>query len=485
MTDSRNPLLYQLNTRVYLRELSTHLGRAATLDDVPDELLDWLAAQGFDWLYLLGVWQTGLAALHMSLTHPGLNEEYRHSLPDFRTEDVCGSCFAITGYSVHNALGGAEALQRLRRRLAQRNIRLMLDFISNHTAPDHPWVQTHPEYYIQGHPLDLESQPLNYTQIESRGRSRVFAYGRDPYFPGWADTLQLDYSNPQTVAAMQTELLRAAAHCDGLRCDMAMLVLPDVFERTWGRPAHPFWPAAIRQVKAAFPGFVFMAEVYWDLEAALLDVGFDYTYDKRLYDYLRDGQVQAARTHLRAEPAYLEHMVHFLENHDEQRAASVFTPEMHRAAAVATFFVPGMRFFHQGQLEGRKVRISVHLQRGPHEPVDPELNAFYQELLAALRQPIFTAGAWQLLKSVDAATGLPHPALLAYGWSRSGGEQAVVVVNYTPQPSRGLVQLPWRASGTWLPTVTVGGPAVTALPVGNQLEVDLPPWGAWVAAHTA
>src|SRR4051794_2128916 len=47
------------------------------------------------------------------------------------------------------------------------------------------------------------------------------------------DTVQLDYGNPATQTAMRGELLAAAAVCDGLRCDMAMLILPDVFQRTW------------------------------------------------------------------------------------------------------------------------------------------------------------------------------------------------------------------------------------------------------------
>ena len=103
----------------------------------------------------------------------------------------------------------------------------------------------------------------------------MLAYGRDPYFSGWPDTLQLDYSNPATQEAMIGELLKIAGQCDGVRCDMAMLVLPDVFERSWGRRAPLFWPKATQRVREAVSGFLFLAEVYWDLEWTMLQQGFD------------------------------------------------------------------------------------------------------------------------------------------------------------------------------------------------------------------
>ena len=192
----------------------------------------------------------------------------------------------------------------------------------------------------------------------------VLAYGRDPYFDGWPDTLQLNYGNPELQQAMIGELERIAGQCDGVRCDMAMLVLPEVFERTWGIPAQPFWPTATQRVRDRVPGFCFMAEVYWDLEWELQQQGFDYTYDKRLYDRLREGHARPVREHFRADLDFQNNSARFLENHDEPRAAATFPPEVHEAAAVITFLSPGLRFFHQGQFEGRTKRISPHLVRG-------------------------------------------------------------------------------------------------------------------------
>lgn len=262
MTRPRYPTLYQINTRVWLTELSRKLCRSATLDDIPDSELDRLAAMGFDWVWFLSVWQTGLAAQQVSRSNPEWLREFHETLPDLRDEDIPGSGFAISGYTTHRQLGGDAALARLRERLKKRGLRLMLDFVPNHMAPDHPWVENHPEYFIQGSELDLARGPRNYTWIKRKAGDLLLAHGRDPYFPGWPDTLQLNYANPATQDAMVGELVRIAHQCDGVRCDMAMLVLPDVFERTWGRRAPLFWPKATQRVRERVPGFTFMAEVY-------------------------------------------------------------------------------------------------------------------------------------------------------------------------------------------------------------------------------
>src|SRR3984957_19332380 len=388
MTAPRYPSLIQIHTRAWLTDLSQNLGRTATLDDIPDAELDRLAEMGFDWVWFLSVWQTGPGAQRVSRTNAEWRREFQQTLPDLREEDIAGSGFAITGYTVHRDLGGDAALARLRDRLRKRGLRLMLDFVPNHTALDHPWVENHPEYYIAGTKPDLARSPQNWTRVKRRQGDLILAHGRDPYFAGWPDTLQLNYANPATQEAIIGELVKIAGQCDGVRCDMAMLLLPDVFERTWGMPTAPFWTRAISRVRERFREFCFMAEVYWDLEWTLQQQGVDYTYDKRLYDRLHDGQAGPVREHLLAGMDYQNRMARFLENHDEPRAAVAFPPGVHEAAAVVTYLSPGLRFFHQGQFEGRTKRISPHLVRGPDEAVDPKLSRFYDQLLAVLRRPV-------------------------------------------------------------------------------------------------
>jgi Alpha amylase, catalytic domain len=483
MAQPRYPSLYQINTRVWLTDLSQKLGRRATLDDIADADLDGLAQMGFDWIWLLSVWQTGLAAQKVSRSNPQWRREFQETLPDLREEDIPGSGFAITAYTVHAHLGGDAALARLRERLQERGLKLMLDFVPNHMGLDHGWVESHPEYFIRGTELDLARAPQNYTWAKRKGGDLLLAHGRDPYFPGWPDTLQLNYANPATQEAMIGELLKIAGQCDGVRCDMAMLVLPDVFERTWGQRAPLFWPKATQRVRQQVPGFVFMAEVYWDLEWALQQQGFDYAYDKRLYDRLREGQARPVREHFHAGLDYQDKLARFLENHDEPRAAAAFPAKMHEAAAIITFLSPGLRFFHQGEFQGRKKRISPHLSRGPDEPINQDLAKFYQRLLAVLRLPVVREGQWHLLECVPAWNGnWTHDCFLAFGWQGQDGKRLLVAINYAPNQSQCYVRLPFAdlANGqvrlqdlTSEAAYERDGKTL----VSGGLYLDLPAWG--------
>lgn len=441
MNQVKYPSLYQINTRVWLTELSQHLGRPATLDDIPDNELDRLAEMGFDWIWFLSVWTTGEKGRKISLENQQWKHDYEETLPDLRDEDIGGSGFAIKSYQVPRKLGGNVALKRLRDRLKIRRLKLMLDFVPNHTGPDHPWVQEHPEYFVWGTEKDLKNNPQNYTRVNLQQGDTILAYGRDPYFAGWPDTLQLDYNNPNVAEAMKQELVRISGLCDGVRCDMAMLILPDVFERTWGRRAQSFWPEAINAVREKHPEFCFMAEVYWDMEWTLQQQGFDYTYDKRLYDRLREGHAQSIREHFYAGLDYQDKLARFLENHDESRAADTFKPGQHKAAAVITFLSPGLRFFHQGQFEGKLKRISPHLIRGPREPLNTDLQSFYASLLSALKRPLVREGTWSLLEGTPAWEGnSTWNSFLAFSW-QAGDERMVIIVNYAPHSSQCYLNL--------------------------------------------
>jgi hypothetical protein len=491
------PSLYQVNTRLLIAERGRALGRPATLDDWPDEEVDRLAALGFDWVWLLGVWRLGAAARACALTELDWRP-YREALPDLSDADIVSSPFAVTGYEANPEYGGEAALARTRGRLRRRGLRLLLDFVPNHTARDHPWARQHPEYYVAGTDDDLRRAPRNYARVDTAAGPRVLAHGRDPYFPGWTDTLQLNYRHAGLREAMARELERVAGRCDGVRCDMAMLVLPDVIRRTWGEASRPadgsgpvedsFWPGAITRVRARQPDFLFMAEVYWGLDEEMLRQGFDYVYDKVLYDRLVEGSAEGVRRHLEADPELQRHCVRFLENHDEPRAAKAFAPETHRAAAVATYFTPGLRFFHDGQLEGRRFRVPMQLARLPDEPADQRLAAFYRRLLAGLRRPEAREGRWHLLGCRPAWDGNPTwQRFLAYLLEGADGRRLLVCINYGPTQGQCYVGLP---------VAGLGGRAVLLQDLmgdacyerdGNDLAarglyLDMPAWGYHVFA---
>ena len=483
------PSLYQINTRVRLTALSKSLRRPATLDDIPDTELDTLAEMGFDWIWFLSVWQTGPTAQQVSRSHSEWRREFQETLPDLLEEDIAGSGFAVTGYTVQSKLGGNAALARLRERLRKRGLRLMLDFVPNHMGPDHPWINEHPDYFVHGSENDLARAPQNYCRVQTKSGPLVFAYGRDPYFDGWPDTRQLNYGNPDLQQAMIRELERIAGQCDGVRCDMAMLALPEVFERTWGIRTDMFWPKATQSVLRTNPNFLFMAEVYWDLEWTMHHQGFDYAYDKRLYDRLREGHARPVREHLQAGGDYQNKLARFLENHDEARAATAFPPGIHQAAAIITFLSPGLRFFHQGQFQGQRKRISPHLCRGPVEPVSQQLEQFYGRLLSVLRRPAVRKGQWQLLECMPAWEGnWTWDSFLAFAW-QGGGERLLVTVNYAPCQGQCYVRLPFAdlRDGVWRLQNQMEDVCYDR--DGSDLQsrglyLDMPPWQASVFALT-
>ena len=220
-------------------------------------------------------------------------------------------------------------------------------------------------------------------------------------------------------------LSEIAEQCDGIRCDMAMLFLNQIFERTWGarvgpRPADDYWASVIPAIKGRHPGFKFIAEAYWDLEWELQQQGFDHCYDKKLYDRMEHGDAENVRLHLLADRAYQDGMVRFIENHDEPRAAAAFPPGKARAAAVAVLTLPGARLLHEGQLEGRKVRLPVFLGRRPEERTDETLRAFYERLLGVVTRDPFHDGEWRLCERSGWLDNQTYRSVLAWCWAEAG-----------------------------------------------------------------
>ena len=482
----RYPTVYEINTWVWLDEMSRAHAASLTLADVPQQELERLARYGFDAVWLMGVWRRSAGARAISRMNPILREEYARTLPDFTDEDIVGSPYAISDYSVDPKLGGDEALAILRSRLSALGMRLMLDFVPNHMAIDHRWLTEHPERLVQGDAEKLKREPRNYFRAGDEEGARIFAHGRDPYFDGWPDTVQLDYRLAETREAM-TETLRAvAAKCDGVRCDMAMLLTHEVFARTWGGEFEPsgaeFWPEAIVSVKAAHPHFLFMAEVYWDMEFRLQQQGFDFCYDKRLYDRLLHDNAPDVRDHLRADMDYQNRLARFVENHDERRAQEAFGHERCPAVSALTLTLPGLRLLHEGQLEGWRTKLSVHLGRRPQEPLDAEVEEHHRRLLDALAHEVFHEGMWRQIEPREAWSGNPsHQNFVASFWS-SGEELRLVVVNLSNEGAQCYLLLDAQelAGRFWLLSDQLSdahylrdGDAL----VSSGLYLDVPPYG--------
>ena len=425
----KHPLLFEINGRIWLTSLRKKYKNEIDLCSVPEMELKQLCDLKPDYLWLMGVWQTGKKSIAMSRNHPDLQNEYRSALPDLTKTDITGSPYAIAGYKPARLFGSLSALKRFRNRLNNNGIKLVLDFIPNHTGLDHCWVHSHPEYYMQ------DSETGNYDKDIFNNTGIKIAHGKDPYFPEWSDTLQLDYSNADLQQKQIKTLFQLAQVCDGVRCDMAMLVTREVFYKTWQRNLdEEFWPAAISRVKEKFPDFQFLAEVYWDKEWDLQQMGFDFTYDKRLYDRLLSGQVSEILCHLRADIGFQNKSIRFTENHDQARAVVEFGREKSLAAATVVHTLPGMRFLHQGQIEGFRTKIPVQLNRMPNEVEDKEIKRYYEYLLHITSYDLFKKGQWNLEQCED-------KRLLYWTW-RLCASHRMVVVNYSDQIVETTIPLP-------------------------------------------
>ena len=476
------PTIYEINSWAWLAAISARLRAPVDLASVPASEWDAIAARGFDAVWLMGVWERSPAGTAIAAANPDLIAEFVRALPDFHAADNVGSAYCIRDYTVAAQLGGAAALARARQELGKRGLRLILDFVPNHVAPDHPWTATYPDYFIAGSAADAAADPAGYLTIAGRALAR----GRDPNYPPWPDVVQLNAFSPALRQAAAATLVDIAMQCDGVRCDMAMLMLRDVFERTWGAragaaPATEYWPDVIAQVRAAHPDFLFIAEAYWDREWDLQQQGFDFCYDKRFYDRLAHGDARSVRAHLTAGIDYQSRLLRFIENHDEPRAADAFAPGKARVAAVAIATLPGARLFYDGQFEGRRVRLPVFLGRAPDEAVDMAVYQFYTALLAAIDRPVFHEGEWQLCLGHGWADNASGENLIAWVW-RDRVERYLIVVNLSGERAQARIVLPWDdlPGQSWRLADELAGAAFDR--DGNDmadagLYVDLPAWG--------
>jgi hypothetical protein len=454
------PVIYEVNTAVWLNELSRTAGRRITLACVADADWDAVTPAGIDAVWLMGVWARSPAGLALANANAELQESFADALPDLRHADVIGSPYCVRRYTVDAGFGGPDALAVARAALAARGVRLILDYVPNHVAPDHQWVTSRPELFVRGDEHDIKADSEGWLVA---GRS-VLAHGRDPYFPPWPDVVQLNAFSPALRAATADTLADIAGQCDGIRCDMAMLMTNEVFARTWDgqtgpAPAAEFWPDVLGQLRARHPHVVMIAEAYWDMEWVLQQQGFDFCYDKRLYDRIIGVDVSAVRDHLQADLSYQSRLVRFLENHDEPRIASCLGGEAERAAAVAIATLPGATLWHEGQFEGRRVRPPVFLSRRPDERPDADLADWYRHLLAAVASHRVRAGAWRLLEAEGWPDNQSCRMLAAWSWAGDrGGDRHVVVINLSGQAAQARVRLEWLdlPGRSWLLTGILG-----------------------------
>ncbi len=453
-TIRKNPHIYEINLITWLHSLSRREQRNITLSTIPEWEWVRLREMGIDFIWLMGIWQRSPYSETRAGNEPFLLEECRSILEDFDMDDIAGSPYAVYDYCPDPAFGSPDDLLDLKTRLEDKGLFLILDFVPNHTACDHPWVNKNPGWYVQEDSQAGEDCGKGFFRTGNAPGRPCIAHGKDPYFAPWTDTAQLNYANPECVSTIIQTISDISGYCHGLRCDMAMLVLRDVFQKTWGRHlkkgihAREFWPLAVNRINSEDKQYLFLAEAYWGMEPQLLNQGFDYTYDKTLYDLLTKEDIQGLRDYLSMPVTRQEKMIRFLENHDEPRAYQVFGPEKIRCVMVIHATLPGMRFWQRGQFEGRQVRVPVQLRHGPVESDREDIETFSGLLLQEVNQPVFHDGSWEMCNTSGWPDNQSHKNLLAWCWSLNR-ERRLIVINFSSSPAQGHVRLPtnWLSHG--------------------------------------
>jgi len=445
--------LFEMNTRTWKStrdaEGVLHVGGFSR---ITSEDLNTLKSEGFNALWLMGIWAIGPKVRHLSRRYG---------------QDFVGSPYAISDYRVSTDLGTPEEFDALIDRTHEAGLHVIVDFVPNHMGIDSQWLNAHPEYFIhkviapgemglsdseleQRYPSHFAYHAPSYPENGRRvPKTIMVAYGRDPYFYPWIDTAQLDYAQPVVRQKMIEVLCDMARRVDGVRCDMAMLVLreqvknhrhPDMpWDRFNALMPQEFWTEAIPAVKRVNPDFVFIAETYWSMEGYLQKLGFDYTYNKPLYEAIagafHGGHAEGLMNFLRMlGTEFLSRSVHFLENHDEERAMNALGEERQRAAAALLCTLPGVSLIYQGQREGKRERLPVQrvvpLQ---HEPEHTSLKEFYTKLLKLTSRPVFQSGSLHVLYS-------NNPAFVTYA-RETQDELALIIINTADRVERGSVYL--------------------------------------------
>ncbi|MHA1933019.1 MAG: alpha-amylase family glycosyl hydrolase [Promethearchaeota archaeon] len=431
----KHPKIYEINTWPWLDYLSEIYNTMITLQTIPEEIIN-RNIRFFDAIWLMGVWERSPASKKIALGHPNLQIEFSKSLHEFRDDDIVGSPYSVYYYHVDQNIGGFEGLKKVREQLAAHGIQLILDYVPNHVSIDSLWT-LESNLFVEGTLEDLMSRPYDFFSLSDK----IFAHGRDPNFSGWTDTIQINAFSREARQKTIKTLLSIAELSDAVRCDMAMLMTNRIFSKTWGEkagevPEKEFWEEIISAVKNAFPNFKFIAEVYWDMEWELQQQGFDFCYDKRLYERLAHENALTIKEHLKADIIYQNKLVRFIENHDELRAVDKYGEEKSRAAALIALTIPGARLVHEGQIEGLKIKLPVQLGRRQVEEVNQGLLEFYQILLSIIPGKAFKNGNWSLcginpVDSIDSS----FKNIISYYW-RVDDNYLLIVVNFSSNFSK-------------------------------------------------
>jgi glycosidase len=405
------------STYVWLDQLSRWYQRdISRLDQIPDEELDRLAEAGFTGLWLIGLWERSEASRRI---------KHRRG-----QVDAVASAYALYDYEVAADLGGHGAYEQLRDRAWQRGIRLASDMVPNHVGIDGRWVVEHPHWFLQlDHPPypgysytgpDLSSDPRVAVQIEDHywdgtdaavvfrrydrasGEERFIYHGNDGTSMPWNDTAQLNYLLPEVREGVIQTILHVARMFPIIRFDAAMTLAKRHIQRLWFPPpgqggaipsraqhglteeeferAIPveFWREVVDRVNTEMPDTLLLAEAFWMLEGYFVrTLGMHRVYNSAFMHMASNEDNaeyrQLMKNVLDFDPEILKRFVNFMNNPDEETAATQFgTGDKYIGVCTMMVTMPGLPMFGHGQIEGFTEKYGMEFRRAQWQETPDE-----------------------------------------------------------------------------------------------------------------
>ena len=362
-------------------------------------------------------------------------------------KDDLGSPYAIRDfYTVNPDLGTEDDFRAFVQAAHDLDLRVIIDFVANHTSPDNAWVTEHPDWYTREDgeivtPRSPEGEPTD-----------------------WTDVADLNYGNAGLRAEM-VDVMRYWVRefdIDGYRCDVA------------GWVPYSFWAEAIPAVREIKP-VLMLAEN--DL-VGIHQTGFDMTYGWPEYGAMKEvwrgspaSDLVTRVREVQAEmPAYARRLM-FITNHDEtawdETPPQIFGGQAGaQAAFVAAVALPGDPLVYNGQELGVDEQVPFFSKTPYDWSLRPEVRAFYKRTLAI-------RAAHPALRSGDVAFPAPDAADVLLVERTAGDDRVLVAVNTRDQPS--AIEAPASVRGTWRDAVNGDGTVV----VGDRVELGPYEYRIW------
>ena len=401
-------VLIAKNAYVWLEQLSRKHGRwIRTLDQIPDEELDILAARGFTGLWLIGLWERSRAS-----------QRIKQRLGD---SEAVASAYSLRSYDIAADLGGWSALDNLRARAWRRGLRLSADMVPNHMGIDSAWVIEHPDWFLSlpapPYPAysynseNLSDDDRVAVMIEDHyyaksdaavvfkradrwtGDARYIYHGNDGTSMPWNDTAQLDYSKAEVREAVIRTILHVARNFPVIRFDAAMTLTRRHIQRLWfpepgaggaipSRSEHgltreqfeaavptEFWRDVVDRVAAEAPDTLLLAEAFWLMEGYFVrTLGMHRVYNSAFMHMLRDEDNakyrQVMKNVLEFDPQVIKRFVNFMSNPDEKTAVEQFGDgDKYFGVCILMAALPGLPMFGHGQVEGFREKYGMEFRK--------------------------------------------------------------------------------------------------------------------------